>query len=61
MNCFKTHNKLTMCPLGKFPFAPSERTSEGWELTEPMVDVISKVTDDCLDPGGNNDKESRLV
>ena len=31
------------------------------ELTEPMVDVISKVTADCLDPGGNIDKESRLV
>ena len=31
------------------------------ELTEPMVDVISKVTVDCLDPGGNIDKESRLV
>ena len=31
------------------------------ELTEPMVDVISKVTADCLDPGGNNDKVSRLV
>ena len=29
------------------------------ELTEPMVDVISKVTVDCLDPGGNIDKESR--
>ena len=23
VNCFKTHNKLTMCPLGKCPFAPS--------------------------------------
>ena len=31
------------------------------ELTEPMVNVISKVTDDCLDPGGNIDKESRPV
>ena len=31
------------------------------ELTEPMVDVISKVTADCLDPGGNDDKESRPV
>ena len=31
------------------------------ELTEPMVDVISKVMVDCLDPGGNIDKESRLV
>ena len=31
------------------------------ELTEPMVDVISKVTVDCLDPGGNIDKELRLV
>ena len=31
------------------------------ELTEPMVDVISKVTTDCLDPGGNIDKESRPV
>ena len=31
------------------------------ELTEPMVDVISKVTVDCLDPGGNIDKESRPV
>ena len=31
------------------------------ELTEPMVDVISKVTADCLDPGGNIDKEVRLV
>ena len=31
------------------------------ELTEPMVDVISKVTADCLDPGGNIDKESRPV
>ena len=31
------------------------------ELTEPMVDVISKVTVDCLDPGGNIDKELRPV
>ena len=31
------------------------------ELTEPMVNVIYKVTVDCLDPGGNIDKESRLV
>ena len=31
------------------------------ELTEPMVDIISKVTADCLDPGGNIDKESRPV
>ena len=30
-------------------------------LTEPMVDVISKVMADCLDPGGNIDKESRPV
>ena len=31
------------------------------ELTEPMVNVISKVTVDCLDPNGNIDKESRTV
>ena len=31
------------------------------ELTGPMVDVISKVTADCLDAGGNDDKESRPV
>ena len=31
------------------------------ELTEPMVNVISQVTVDCLDPGGNIDKEARLV
>ena len=31
------------------------------ELTEPMVDVISKVTADYLDPDGNIDKELRLV
>ena len=31
------------------------------ELTEPMVDVISKVMADCLDPGGNINKESRTV
>ena len=31
------------------------------ELTEPMVDVISRVMADCLDPDGNIDKESRLV
>ena len=31
------------------------------ELTKPMVDVISKVMVDCLDPGGNIDKESRPV
>ena len=31
------------------------------EFTEPMVNVISKVTADCLDPGGNIDKESRPV
>ena len=31
------------------------------ELTEPMVDVISKVTADCLDPGENINKESRPV
>ena len=26
-NCFKTHNELTMYPLGKCPFAPSVNTS----------------------------------
>ena len=31
------------------------------ELTEPIVDVISQVTADCLDPGGNINKELRLV
>ena len=31
------------------------------KLTEPMVDVISQVMVDCLDPGGNIDKELRLV
>ena len=31
------------------------------ELTEPMVDVISQVTADCLDPSGNINKESRPV
>ena len=31
------------------------------ELTEPMVDIISQVTADCLDPSGNINKESRLV
>ena len=31
------------------------------ELTGPMVDVISKVMADCLDPSGNINKESRLV
>ena len=31
------------------------------ELTEPMVDVISKVMADCLDPGGNINTESRPV
>jgi len=28
VKCFKTHNKLTMYPLGKLPFAPSERDAE---------------------------------
>ena len=31
------------------------------ELTEPMVDIISQVMADCLDPGGNINKESRPV
>ena len=31
------------------------------ELTEPMVDVISQVMADCLDPSGNIDKEARPV
>ena len=31
------------------------------ELTELMVDVISKVTVDCLDPSGNINKELRPV
>ena len=31
------------------------------ELTKPMVDVISQVMANCLDPNGNIDKESRLV
>jgi len=26
-NCFKTHNKLTMYPLGKLPFTPSDTWS----------------------------------
>ena len=37
-----------------------ERGIDG-ELTEPMVDIISQVTVDCLDPSGNIDKELRLV
>ena len=31
------------------------------ELTKPMVDVISQVMADCLDPSGNIDKELRPV
>ena len=31
------------------------------ELTKPMVDIISQVTADCLDPSGNINKELRLV
>ena len=31
------------------------------ELTEPMVDIIFQVTADCLDPGGNIDKELKPV
>ena len=31
------------------------------ELTKPMVNVISQVTANCLDPNGNIDKESRPV
>ena len=31
------------------------------ELTKPMVGIISQVMAGCLDPGGNIDKESRLV
>ena len=31
------------------------------ELTEPMVNVISQITVDCLDPSGNIDKEVRPV
>ena len=31
------------------------------ELTELMVDVISQVMANCLDPNGNINKESRLV
>ena len=27
-NCFKTHNKLTMYPLGKLPFTPSVTPAE---------------------------------
>ena len=39
----------------------SEGPVKDGELTEPMVDVISQVTVDCLDPGGNINKESRPV
>ena len=31
------------------------------ELTEPIVDVISQVMADCLDPSGNIDKDLRPV
>ena len=31
------------------------------ELTKPMVDVISQITANHLDSGGNIDEESRLV
>ena len=31
------------------------------KLTEPMVNIISQVTANCLDPDGNIDKESRLA
>jgi len=27
-NCFKTHNKLTLYPLGKCPFAPSDEDNQ---------------------------------
>ena len=31
------------------------------KLTEPMVNIISQVTGDCLDSSGNINKELRLV
>ena len=39
----------------------SEGLVKDEELAKSMVDVISQVMADCLDPGGNIDKESRLV
>ena len=38
-----------------------ERPVKVGELTEPMVNIISQVMADCLDPGGNIDKELRPV
>ena len=36
-NCFKTHNKLTLYPLGKCPFAPSDQKRTYRETTNVKV------------------------
>ena len=38
-NCFKTHNKLTMYPLGKCPFAPSVHVSRSG--SRHVIDLLN--------------------
>ena len=43
VNCFKTHNKLTMYPLGKLPFAPSEISLTSRSATRPSPRLVHAV------------------
>ena len=43
MNCFKTHNKLTMYPLGKSPLAPSDNTAMRWKCSLATEEERQKV------------------
>jgi hypothetical protein len=36
-NSFKTHNELTMYPLGKYPLAPSERVSKKANMSPKLL------------------------
>ena len=45
-HCLNNHNVITIYPLGKWPFAPSEQSSEA------VSELIPIIEEDHLDIGG---------
>jgi len=64
VNCFKTHNKLTMCPLGKCPFAPSDKSLLEYYLGPlgdfPITINIGHVQDILVSIGHGGSSVSRV-
>ena len=46
VNCFRTHNELTMGLLGKYPLAPSD-TLEATEALDVFCSAVFSATSQC--------------